>query len=225
MRSRLGVLVGIGCLALAGSAAHAEGGMYATGQAGAVFVSDADNTQLPFSVESSFDTGFDLSASLGYRWDNGFRLEGEVGYAESDFDNLTITNDGGVGVALGVGSLNGLSLDSDGDVSVVRFMANGFFDFDTGSGWTPYIGGGVGIANVSFNDVAVLGVTIVDDDDTVFAYQVGAGLRFELAQSVDLSLDYRYFATEDPEFDDVTGFPFESELDSHIVRLGVLITF
>ena len=163
--------------------------------------------------------------SLGYRFDNGLRLEGELGYAESDFDDLTITNDGGLGAAFGVGSLNGLSLEADGDVSVFRFMVNGFFDFDLDSSWTPYIGGGIGLANVSINDIAVLGVTIADDDDTVFAYQIGAGVRFDMDQSWGLSVDYRYFGTEDPSFDDVTGASFDSEFDSHIIRLGVLVKF
>jgi hypothetical protein len=39
----------------------------------------------------------------------------------------------------------------------------------------PYVGAGIDIAEASMNDAGVLDITLADDDDTVFAYQLAAG--------------------------------------------------
>ena len=85
--------------------------------------------------------------------------------------------------------------------------------------------GGVGPAIVSINDGNRLGISLVDNDDTVFAYQVGTGMRYRMSSSTALALDYRYFSTLDPGFEDTVGDPFESGYGSHSLRAGVRIAF
>lgn len=221
----LTALLGIAAFACSVSSAQAAEGPYVSFQAGGSFLSDADNVGAGLTIESSFDTGFGLAGAAGYSFKNGIRLEGEVSYRRISLDKLTITNDGGLGVALGVGSLDGLSLSADGNVSALGFMANAFYDFRLGNSVKPYVGGGVGLARLSINDVAVLGVTIVDDDDTVFAYQVSGGVGFEVTPATTIFLDYRYFATADPSFSDVLGGGFNSEYASHNVSVGLRYNF
>lgn len=65
-----------------------------------------------------------------------------------------------------------------------------------------------------------------DDDDTVFAYQIGAGLGYELGGSDDrpviVTLDFRHFATSDPTFQgSVTGTPFDSDVSGNYVGVGL----
>ena len=213
-------------LALVLSPAQAAEGPYVSLQAGASFLSDADNAGGGVSIESSFDTGFNVGGAIGYGIRNsGIRIEGEVSYRVNDLDNLTVTNDGGVGAALGVGSLNGLSLAADGDVSALSGMVNVFYDFQLANSVKPYVGGGIGVARLSINDAAVLGITLVDDDDIVFAYQVGGGVGFEATPTTTIFLDYRYFATADPSFSDVLAGAFDSEYASHNVSVGIRYNF
>jgi opacity protein-like surface antigen len=156
----------------------------------------------------------------GYRFSNGIRIEGEVTYRRNELDKLKIDNDAGVGVALGVGSLNGLTADADGDVSSVSFMANAWFEPQVGKGLLPYVGGGIGGTHVSA-DASVLGVTIVDDSDTVLSGQVGAGLGYAVTPNIVVGADYRFLMSADPSFEDEAGGSFDSEYMTHNIMVGV----
>ena len=67
----------------------------------------------------------------------------------------------------------------------------------------------------------MVGISLVDDDDTVLAYQVGAGLGYAVNATTTIFVDYRYFATEDPEF----SYSQEAEIDSHNISLGLRYNF
>ena len=188
----LTALLGIAAFACSISFAQAAEGPYVSLQGGGSFLSDADNVGGGISIESSFETGYNVSGAAGYSFKNGIRLEGEISYRRNSLDKLTITADGGVGVALGVGSLNGISADADGNVSALSFMANAFYDFRLANSVKPYVGGGIGVARLSINDAAVLGITLVDDDDIVFAYQE------DPASEVDAEHDPRQALQQDP---------------------------
>ena len=71
------------------------------------------------------------------------------------------------------------------------------FDIKTNSEITPYIGGGLGVANVAIDNLSLSmnGVTILgSEDDTVFAYQVGLGIGYEINDEMTADFGYRYFA-------------------------------
>ena len=117
-----------------------------------------------------------------------------------------------------------------GDISVLTFMGNVYYDFDLGSGWKPYVGGGLGVASVSLESKSASGRTLADDKDTVFAYQAGGGVGYEFAASEDhaitVSLDWRYFRTADPTFKGaVTGAEFDTEIGGHEISLGLRYGF
>ena len=118
-----------------------------------------------------------------------------------------------------------------GDFSMLAFMANVDYDFDTGSRWVPYIGGGLGVATISIDtETPSLGTSLADDSDTVFAYQVGAGIGYEFpleeGRSVTVSLDWRFFGTQDPTFKgDVTGGEFDVGISGHDIGIGLIYGF
>ena len=117
-----------------------------------------------------------------------------------------------------------------GDFSMLAFMANVDYDFDTGSRWVPYVGGGLGVATISIDTETATGRSTADDSDTVFAYQVGAGLGYEFpleeGRSVTVSLDWRYFATQDPTFKgDVTGGEFDVGISGHDIGISLIYGF
>jgi outer membrane immunogenic protein len=208
------------------SAAAASDGWYIGGQAGASFLEDAENSGSGADITSTTKDGYSVSGVAGYRFRNGLRTDAEIGYSRQGFDHLQIRTDGGLGAAFGVGSLNGATVNATGHVSALRLLANLWYDFDLGCAIKPYAGGGVGAARISASDVAVSGVTIVNGSDTVFAFQLGAGIGYEVLPAAILSLDYRYFQAVDPTFkDQVLGTSFRSEYHAHDIRLGVRYQF
>ncbi|ALC17950.1 surface antigen msp4 family protein [Desulfuromonas soudanensis] len=205
----LATLLASACLASVSFAANVP---YLGVQVGGTWVDDADlSDETGTFGEAEFDTGFNVGVTGGVDCGPG-RYELELNYRQNDFDKISVP-----GLVI-----TGL----DGDISAISFMANAFWDIPTGSPVTPYLGGGIGVANVSINDLGAPGIgPIADDDDTVFAYQVGAGVAFELNPNMALDLGYRYFATSDPEFTDVDGFKLESEYKTHNASLGLRIMF
>ncbi len=227
MRMRSLAVASALALAATLSSAQAGQGFYVAGGGSGQFLQDSTTTVtvlgFPIAVVTAFDPGFGVNGALGYAWDSHgrrgggaiFRLEGEVLYKESDVDSLTVA---------GVGPFAG-----SGDVSALGLMANAWYGFRTGTAFRPYIGAGVGTANISLNSVGatILGVTfpLADDDDWVFAYQFGAGLSYELTSRIVVGVEYRFFATLDPSFVDPTGFPFKGEYMTHGVGLNLRFLF
>jgi|GEM_PF-3383883 len=134
--------------------------------------------------EATFDTGYALSGALGYRFANGFRVEGEVGYRHNDVDGLTATGPGG-----------SITIDVDDDVTNLSFMANAYRDFQTESVLSPYLGIGLGVSRIELGDSKMIinGATapIPSDSDTVFAYAAMAGVSVSVADHGRRETPYR----------------------------------
>ncbi|NCF29114.1 MAG: outer membrane beta-barrel protein [Gammaproteobacteria bacterium] len=184
---------------------------YVAAGLGASFVNDVDSTDSTgFNITAELDTGIVGTGAFGRSFGN-FRAEGELSYSTNDVSTVS---------ALGV------SLGASGDISTVGFMVNGYYDFDTNSKWKPYIGGGIGGANVSLNNVSVVGVPLADDDTTVFAYQAKVGVAYEFSPAWEGTLGYRFFGTEDADFVDTDGDPFSTDgIQAHIVEVGFRFRF
>ena len=131
----------------------------------------------PFTINRSFDSGFNVGARLGYKWD-AWRFEGEYSHREN----------GSNATALGA-RLNG-------DFTTDSFMANAIYDFNVGWPITPHIGMGIGGAEASGSlNTAAFG-TLSKTSDFVFAYQAIAGIRYQATPQIALDLDYRYRGME-----------------------------
>jgi OOP family OmpA-OmpF porin len=125
------------------------------------------------------DGGYAVNGVIGYKFTPSLRAEGEIAYRENEWDDCFLF----------------CSRDEEGTISSLAFMANVFYDFNAGSAFRPYLGGGLGVANVELDveDSSESG------DDTVFAFQFALGVAYEMTQSTALVLDLRYFRTEEPE--------------------------
>lgn len=232
----LGV-AGAVALMVAASGAQAGQGWYIAGGAGGQIVDDTTSTVSDIFgnfllTDTSFDLGYGVNGALGYSWDshgaNGggavFRIEGEVLYRVSDVDRLDRVAI--VQTFLGPFILAG-SFEGTGDVSTLGLMANAWYEFSTGMPWRPYLGGGLGMANISLNDVGLISsgteFALADDDDWVFAYQFGVGMNYEITPQIIAGIEYRFFATTDPEFVDLNGFEFSGQTLVH--NFGLIIRF
>ncbi len=199
-------IIAAALLAAAPSFAAADSKVYVDIAGGANFLEDADISGTGLSTEADFDTGFAVKAAVGNAMDTGFRFEAEVAYRDNDAD--------GVG-----GSSAG------GDVTAWSLMGNVIYDIKTRGRLTPYIGVGAGVAGIDWNEVTPVGGGSVDDNDTRFAYQGIAGAAYAINENLQLTLDYRYFATEEPEFTTSTGTDFDAGYQSHTIMVGLRWTF
>lgn len=151
----------------------------------------------------SLDTGYSFGAVAGLEMCQA-RVEAEVAYRKSD-------------VTWAVG------LRSSGNFSLVSYMVNGFYEFDTGNKrWRPYVGGGVGMATVDSSTIITdSGVVIAKTaSDSDLAYQGIAGVGYYLTKHVVLDASYRYFSTAKLRLDTM-DLPFTT----HNVAIGARYRF
>ena len=76
------------------------------------------------------------------------------------------------------------------DVTAKNFFLTGLYDIDNDSKITPYVGLGIGAANVDTD-------ATTDDSDTSISYQGKAGLSYDLADKVDIFGELTYQAIDD----------------------------
>jgi opacity protein-like surface antigen len=106
-------------------------------------------------------------------------------------------------------------------------MANAWYDFHDVSlgGFTPYVGGGIGFAEVQLS--GQIGHPIFESNDIVFAWQVGAGVSMPVADNVSLFADYRYFSADGAKLKLLPGFHggnVDADFDSHSILVGLRLS-
>ncbi len=215
-----------------------------------------DGTYPPLDATTSIDTGHAVRGAAGYAFASGLRAEVDISYQENDTTRMNVKSPGALGL-VAYGRVRGLppsELEEDyaalpaqqqstyeeaargtsrirGDLTILTVWANAFYDFDLQSAWKPYVGGGLGFARVSIDAKSeATGSSLADDEDTVFAYQIGAGLGYALSRSQEraltATLDWRYFGCNDPALKgDVTGAKFHTEIDGHYAGVGIRYSF
>ena len=163
----------VAVLLLAVSAVPAVGAGPYVGASAGLFIPHESDLSISgvgeVDVEYDMGGGFDVKA--GYDFD-GFRVEAEVGYKGADVDE--ISGPGG-------------SVNVDGaDITVMSYMLNGYLDMKTNGSVQPFLGVGIGFLNGEIDDN---GFTT---DDTVFGYQLTAGLALPINKNLSLDLYYRF---------------------------------
>lgn len=84
------------------------------------------------------------------------------------------------------------------ELSVSSAMLNVYYDIDTGTKFTPYVGGGIGMAHLK-NKTKVTGSTPSgalnlgsSESENNFAWNIGAGVSYALNDKVSIDVGYRY---------------------------------
>lgn len=115
----------------------------------------------------------------------------------------------------GRGFLGGREVDSKVDNRTV--MVNLYYDFpglgrSTGADWLrPYVGGGLGWSRTRVDDVTVLDPDsgtldeFIGDDETQFAWQLAAGVRYDTPSGLVFDFGYRYADLGDVQLTSVRG--------------------
>ena len=113
---------------------------------------------------------------------------------------------------------------ADGSLSTAHIFLNGYYEMDFFGVVTPYAGVGVGYGTVSLNLKQLDGTLVVDDDDTVYSYQLMAGAAVNVTENLSLTAEYRYFDTiTDAELtlSNAPGIIENSDIRSHEIRFGI----
>lgn len=228
MKTKLTLLASTAAAAMAlATPAQAAGNWYVGVFGGGNWVTDhsfsvataptASADTLSWSTDG--EAGFIVGGAVGLHLNQlmgGLRAEIEVAYRQNTVDGLWQSNTT-TPTAVSSGTL-------DIDHSTFSVMANVWYDIDVGS-ISPYIGGGIGWAETELDGRYLGGVTgPFDFSDSGFAWQLGAGINFDVSPNVKLGVGYRYFEGPDVTVGSLNTFnaataDVDSENHSAIVSL------
>ena len=235
---KFAVALALATTALAGPAFAKDGAFYLGVEGGGMIVEDtkfdirnaAGTSTTKKAIQLNHDYGFDVDGNVGYDF-GAFRTEFEVAYKEARVKSVQVLQ-GGVPIALANGTVGfpavGKFSPADGSTQVLSFMVNGLLDFggkDGGIG--GFIGGGVGVARVKYDQPALAkqGSPFINDSDTGFAYQALAGIKMPLSKHVDASLKYRFFTEDSVRTFTTNGLQADSRFRSHSLLVGLTYNF
>ena len=189
--------------------------IYVEGRAALTLLMDQDVSG-DLDGDASFDPGFGGSLAVGYHVLDSLRVELEGIVDVNDVDAATPVTPQGQQQAPRGGSASGV-----GDTITTGGFVNAAYDIDTGTAFTPYVGGGFGVLRID----AEYGAYALNDDDVLPAYQVLTGVSWNVVRRTALTLSYRYRRTVgDPEFTGPSG-DIETEYGSHGFQLGLRYRF
>ena len=213
--------------ALASPALARDGQWYIEGQGGPMIVEDMDfdildaNGDSVDTASADFDAGYDFGGVVGYDF-GWLRLEADASYRAADLNTLQAGTTGLVGNGPGAPFATGQQFAADGEVNVLSFMVNALADFGEDDGLQGFVGGGAGVARTDLEGtIDASGPGAFDDSDSGFAWQVLAGVRAPLTDSIDAGLRYRFFNADDVGIVDTAGRDLDARFRSHSI-LGTL---
>lgn len=216
MKKNVQYLIATFFLLLILNAPAAAGGYYLGIQGGVGFLPESKGSDAQGSVNFSYDTGYDGSITLGYDLGNNHpnigngRVELEFNAASNDINEVEfVENNAGAG----------------GSADRTSIMLNTIGEYVTESGMIIYALLGIGWAEITLDNVSILGEPFVDDSNSQLAYQVGLGLAWKLSDHWALDVGYRYYGTTDPEFTKKDGTNLDYEYTSHRVLAGLRLNF
>ncbi len=205
MKKTISTVAAIAVLAVPMASTAADEGFYLKGTLGIGMAMDTDVDNMPDAAGTAkvtYDPGFIASLAAGYDFANPMRMEVEFMRMKNDLDRLSYSNIYGN--------------FTEGDLTTKSFMVNGYYDIDTGSPWTPFVGVGLGWSKI---DLDTPGLPIHDNDD-VFAYQLMGGVAYAINENWSVDAEYRFLGTGDASISDA-----DYNLNSNNLMLGVRYSF
>ncbi|EAU40351.1 heat resistant agglutinin 1 precursor [Fulvimarina pelagi HTCC2506] len=231
----------------------ATAGWYLRGDVGYVF---SDKTRGRYKVPYHY--GYDLEYET-YSYDEieleeSFLVSGGVGYRFNDFARLDFTADyfssdlRGTSNCVGTPSSD-CRYDDRAETDIWVLMANAYADLGTYGGITPYVGGGLGFAHVSYGEMknefkcgshyssSFCGITLKHGgkDSWRFAYGLTVGASYDLTANLKFDAGYKWTHINDgeafgyDELDRAAGASgtqgYDNGFDIHTVRAGLRYEF
>ena len=162
--------------------------------------------------------GGGATTALGPAIEDTAFIEGGIGCQV--VDNLRVDITGGARLRQ---SLSDPFDTLDAQLRTFTGFVNVYYDITNYGGWTPYLGGGVGIAVHKFSDV-VAPVDASFGTEVSFAWNVQAGLSYDLSPNAKIDMGYRL--TDLGTATSGGPIPFEvDDLMAHEFKIGVRYHF
>ena len=165
-----------------------------------------------------------VNLAIGTNINKNVRVEFEIAHRNKDTGHLPYEDaDGSVYIE---------GQDNVG-LTTTSYMVNGYYDFDNQSAFTPYIGLGIGMAKVEYENAwsesgydissgAYLG-TFSDKDKyskTKMVWNIALGASYKINSNLNLDLGYRYV-----DYGSFTDSDTKFETKSNEFSLGVRYAF
>jgi opacity protein-like surface antigen len=189
-------------------------------------------------VDKNFESGMLFGLGIGYRWNTWLRFDATGEYrGETGFHGLdtwtAVAPDPNPGPRFN---------NYTAKKSELLFLANIYADLGTWSGFTPFVGAGIGFSRIgihSFRDMGTdgLNVTLGYANSAYkwnFAYALHAGVAWELTKHTTVEFAYRYTYLGDGESGDIISYTGANTIynpmlfkgiDSHDFKLGLRYYF
>ena len=115
-----------------------------------------------------------------YAFNEYFSVEGELSYLKNDIDTLSSNQ------------IPGGPQQAVGSTRTYTGMANAYLSLPVGD-WRPYVGAGIGRAHVKAENIGFAAIPLrTDDSDSATAWQLMAGVGYQIAPNLELGARYRY---------------------------------
>jgi opacity protein-like surface antigen len=184
--------------------------------AGASFPRDLETVYATTDYTLGLKTGYLIGGAIGMNVTDMIRGEVELSHSRWDANEVSYA-----------GMVGGPDT-ADGSIKATYLLANLWGDFENDSSFTPYVGGGAGVGWADGNVTHGGAPFGHGDGEMGFAFQVGAGVKFDLTDNVLVDLGYRYKSILNIDFDDTSGVfgPWkDGDVNSHNVQLGLTFNF
>ncbi|PHS79458.1 MAG: hypothetical protein COB59_01850 [Rhodospirillaceae bacterium] len=197
--------VGLFMGALTVSSVHADEGLYAGVAVG--FTKAPDTTASgPSGGKVKFDNGHMGAVFVGHDYGSNIWAEVELARRATDLKSVA-------------GNI------ASGEALATSLMINVIYDVDVDLPVTPYVGIGLGVAQVKMDGASPFGGVSINDSAVVGAFQAIVGARYALTDQVDVFGDYRYFKTADVDLSTQNGGTTSMDFSTHSGLLGLRYSF
>ncbi len=161
-------------------------------------------------------SGFNVGGAIGAKFKKYFRAELAINYRQSEVRRARVQRERRM---------------ASGQISLLAILVNGYVDLDFGQPVIPYVGIGIGYGSAEIdakNRADALQLRI-EGRDSVFAWNVMTGISVPVNEVLDLSLGYRYIATENTRINssirNLGARRLDSEFDAHEAVMGLRFSF
>jgi OmpA-OmpF porin, OOP family len=159
-------------------------------------------------ASASFDPGYAYTFGGGYRLNDAWSVEAEIGYRTNSIDTLRA---------------GGGTVPENGDFASLGFFANARWHLPTQSRLQPYVGLGFGVLEEIDADLG-LGPN-VDYSDSGLAAQALVGLDYQLSRRWSLQAEGRYLHAFGFDLAAETGAPITYDADYTPISFAIGLTF
>ncbi len=164
----------------------------------------------------SFKSEFDLNIAYGRSFTDWLRAELELGYVYMGFEKMYLKN-------------QGETVELEGSDTHLRGMVSVILDWNNCTGFTPFIGGGIGLAHANLDMKWELqnqsAPAETESSDIAFIWQAVAGTSWHIGSSLEMELMYRYYVSNDRTHDNHENATYpEMEVEgtkASFIELGI----